>query len=94
MLDYLWGIYYFVLFAQIIVFSLAGGILFERAGSEKGKFLNLYLCVILLNLFARIGNLAISTLLDWHRAGVITVYFLDAVIFLLFLYGIIKNTSE
>lgn len=94
-LDYLWGVYYFVFFAQIIVFSFAGGILFEKSGSgEKGRFLNLYLVVIFLNLFARITNLLISTMLDWNRVGVIAVYFLDAIIFLLFLYGIIKNTRE
>jgi len=95
LLDFFWGVYHFAFIAQIIIFGFAGGIIFERSNSsEKGRFLNLYFLVISLNLFARITNLAISLIWHWNTIGVIIIYLLDAAVFFLFLYGVIKATKE
>lgn len=95
LLDFMWGCYSFLFFSQVIILSFSAGIIFEKSSSgEKGGFLKLYLLVIFLSLFARLTNLIISSMFAWNRIGVIGIYLLDAVIFLLFLYGVIQNTKK
>jgi hypothetical protein len=95
-LDALWGVYYFMFFSQIIIFSFAGGIAFEKYGLNERRegFLKLYLMVIFLNLLTWILNLIIASFFGWNQVGVIGVYALDIIIFLMFLYGIIKVTRK
>lgn len=95
-LDFFWGGYDIMFFSQIIVFSFAGGIAFDKYGenTEKGGFLKLYLSVILLMLVARIIHFFVSSFFAWNIFGLIIVYMLEIFTFLLFLYGIIKVTRE
>ena len=95
-LDFFWLGYDIMFFSQIIVFSFAGGIAFEKYGAnlEGTGFLKLYLSVILLMLLTRIIHFFVSSAFEWNTLGIITVYSLEIFTFLLFLYGIIKVTQE
>jgi len=95
-LDFFWLGYDIMFFSQIIVFSFAGGIAFEKYGANigGGGFLRLYLSVILLMLLTRIIHFFVSSFFEWNTFGIITVYSLEIFTFLLFLYGIIKVTRE
>jgi hypothetical protein len=95
-LDYLWVTYFFMFASQIILFvyaSIISGINY-KLGNKKHKFLRLYFIVILLNLIAWISNFAIAIIFNWNRIGVINVYFLNLIIFLLFLYGVVSVTKK
>ena len=95
-LDFILGNYSMMFFSQIIIFSFAGGVAFEKYGQvqKKSGFLGLYLWIILLIMITRILNFIVSYFLVWNKYGVIGIYLLDAIIFLLFLYGIIKVTRR
>jgi len=107
MLDIIWTTSYFMFLSQVIVFSFAAGICFEKYEESKkegkaSKFLNLYLMVIVLNFLLWMTNFVVSTSFDfviasgfdWRRAGVIISYGLQIIIFSLFLYSILKSTKK
>jgi len=94
-LDRLWGTYLFMFISQIILFSYAAIISYVKSKDKKvGSFLRLYLTVILLNLIAWIINFVVATFFNWHRGGVVGIYLLNIIIFLLFLYGVISVTRK
>jgi len=94
-LDYLWMTYFFMFLLQIILFLSASIIIFAnyQKRGEKG-FLRLYLIVIFLNLLAWIANFLVATFFEWHRGGLIGIYVLNILIFILFLYGVMGVTKK
>jgi hypothetical protein len=95
LLDYVWATYAFIFSVQIILFIFATAISYSNYQKSKDRaFLKLYFIVILLNLIAWVANFLVATLFEWHTGGVIGIYILNLVIFLLFLYGVMKVTDK
>lgn len=94
-LDYLWKTYYFMFASQIIMFGYAVGIsyLVYTKGRGRQNFLKLYLVVMILNLVAWLSNFAVAIFFNWNQGGVISVYILNLIIFLLLLYSVVKVTK-
>lgn len=94
-LDLLWDTYFCMFLFQIFLFFYASGICYDNYEKSANKgFLKLYFIVIILNLFAWIANFLVATFFDWNRAGVISVYVLNIVIFILFLIGVVQATKK
>jgi hypothetical protein len=94
-LDYLWETYSFMFLLQIILFAYASLLSYSNyIRSKKGRFLKLYLVVIILNLIAWVANFLVAEFFEWNQGGVIGIYILNVLIFLLFLYGVIKTTKK
>ena len=93
--DYLWATYNFTFFSQIILFALASMISFKNY-KERGKehgFLKLYFAVMILSFFAWAFNFIFSHFFDRLR-WLANVYALNIIVFLIFLYGVIKITKK
>lgn len=95
LLDYLWRTYCFMFSLQIVLFGYASIISYMNYGEGKEhRFLKLYFVVMILNLVAWIANFIVASFLNWHKGGLIAVYLLNIIIFLLFLYGVVKVTRK
>ncbi len=95
LLDYIWATYNFMFSIQIILFVFATAISYSNYQKSRNKvFLKLYFLVILLNLIAWITNFLVATLFEWHIGGVIGIYIINMVIFILFLYGVMNVTKK
>tara|TARA_Y100000310_G_scaffold327801_1_gene394721 strand:- start:568 stop:1176 length:609 start_codon:yes stop_codon:yes gene_type:complete len=95
LLDYFWASHNFMIFSQIILFSFASIISFNNY-KEKGKehkFLKLYFLVMILSFFAWSFNFIFSYFFDRLR-WLANVYILNIIVFLIFLYGVIKVTQK
>ena len=91
-LDYLWGGYYFMFLSQIFIFvsaTIISYINYARNGKKRG-FLKFYFVAMVLALIAWILNAITAFIFNWERSALVFVYFLNIIIFLLFLYGIIR----
>jgi len=95
-LDYLWNVYYFMFFSQIILFGIATIISYKnyRQKGAEYNFLKLYFIVMVLNFFAWIFNLVFGTFFGWRLRWLANVYALNIIVFLIFLYGVIKLTKK
>jgi len=94
-LDYLWKTYFFMFLLQIVLFIFASSIsLFKYKKSKEKGFLRLYMVVIFLNLLAWIANFLVATFFEWHKGGVIGIYVLNIIIFILLLYGVMSATKK
>jgi hypothetical protein len=95
-LDYLWGSYYFLFISQVIVFVCATAmsyINYSRNGKKRG-FLKFYLLAMILALVAWIVNAVTAAFFNWERTALIYVYTLNIIIFIVFLYGILRITRK
>lgn len=96
LLDYIWDVYYFMFFSQILVFVFATIISFlnyQRNG-YKHKFLKFYFLAMLMILAAWVLNALAALYFNWNQNVIITVYALNLIIFLLFLWGVIRVTKK
>ena len=95
-LDYLWGIYYFMFFSQIILFGLASIISCRnyKKNGKKHKFLKLYFIIMILSFFAWVFNFIFGSFFNWRLRWLANVYALNIIVFLVFLYGVIKLTKK
>lgn len=95
-LDFLWGTYCFMFISQIILFSYASIISYinYKKSGKQHSFLKLYFIVMILNLIAWMSNFIVGTFLNWSQKGIMNIYLLNIIIFLLFLYGVIKATKK
>lgn len=94
-LDCLWGNYYFMFFSQILLFAIASivsGAGYSKAEKRQG-FFKLYFIIILLNFAAWVFNFAVAAIFNWSQIGVINIYILNLIIFMLFLYIVQKATK-
>ena len=95
-LDYLWGGYYFMFGSQIILFFFASIISYNNYKKKKKerKFLKLYFVIMLLNFIAWSLNFIFSLLLDSRLRWVANIYVINVVVFLIFLYGVMRLTKK
>jgi len=91
-LDFIWQIYYFMFFSQIIVFIVASIISYDNFNKNKNKnnFLKFYFISMILSLMAWILNFIACYFFNWRLRWVGGVYILNVIVFVLFLYGVIK----
>ena len=96
LIDNLWGMYYFMFFSQILLFTFASVISFRNYKNDgrKHKFLKFYFMAMLLSLLAWILNALAALYLNWNQGLVMNIYALNIIFFLLFLYGIVKVTKR
>lgn len=95
-LDYLWATYYFMFFSQIILFGLASIISCINYKKDRGKhkFLKLYFIIMVLSFFVWLFNFVFGTFFNWRLRWLANVYALNIIVFLIFLYGVIKLTKK
>tara|TARA_Y100000034_G_scaffold34251_1_gene41975 strand:- start:784 stop:1461 length:678 start_codon:yes stop_codon:yes gene_type:complete len=95
-LDYIWQTYYFMFFSQIIIFVSAVIISYinYKKNGKQHKFLKLYFIAMILSLITWILNFLAALFLDWNKGVLTNIYLINIVIFLLFLYGVIKVTGR
>ena len=82
--------------SQIIVFGLATIISYNnlRKSERSTIFIKLYPIVLFLNMILWAFNLIIAIWLDWDFASIVNLHILNGIIFLLFLYGVLKVTRK
>ena len=95
MLDVIWQTYVYLLVSQMLIFLIAFIIASSKLKKSKGQaaFLKVYLFVIFLNIVMWILNFVVASFLDWNKIGVIGFHLLNILVFLLFLYAVLKATS-
>ncbi len=95
-LDYLWGGYTFMFLSQIILFFFASIISYNnyKKGKKEHKFLKLYFIVMVLNLIVWVLNFVFSSFLDWRLRWVANIYIINVLVFLIFLYGVVRLTKR
>ncbi len=94
-LDYLWGGYNFMFLSQIILFTFASIISYENYKNSKTKsFLKLYFVVMVLSFVAWTLNFIFAYFLGGRLRWLTNVYALNVIVFLVFLYGVIKVTKK
>ena len=92
--DYIWSTYSFMFLSQLIIFIFATSISFSNyRNNSKGKFLKFYFVAMLLSLIAWILN-SLAAIFSWNQLLVLNTYILNTIIFILFLFGVIKFTSK
>jgi len=96
LLDYLWLWYNFMFFSQIILFGFASVISYRnyKKGGKEHKFLKLYFVVMVLNFIAWALNFIFADFFGWRLRWFANVYALNVIVFLIFLYGVIKVTRK
>jgi len=95
-LDSLWQTYNFMLFSQIFLFGFASIISFAnyKKNGEKHKFLKMYFIIMVLNFIAWTLNFIFASFLSWRLRWVANIYVINVLVFLIFLYGVIKLTKK
>lgn len=94
-MDFLWENYYSLFISQIFLFIILSSISYSnylKKGKNR-KFLKFYFVAMILSLIAWILNAITALLLLWDQTIVTTIYLLNSIIFLLFLYGVVKFTK-
>ena len=96
LMDNLWGTYILMFFSQIMLFTFASVISFNNyiKSGRKHKFLKFYFVAMVLSLVAWTLNALASLYFEWNQGIVLNVYIINIIIFLLFLYGVVKVTNK
>jgi len=96
LLDYFWQTYYFLFISQILIFLIVAAISCSKYLQDKIKhrFMKQYFFAMLVGLIAWILNALASLLFSLNPFVVIIIYLLNVIIFLIFLYGILKFTRR
>ena len=95
LLDYLWGGYNFMFFSQIILFFFASTISYKNYKEKKERrFLRLYFWVMFISFISWTANYIFANFLDGRLRFLANVYALNVIVFLVFLYGVIKITKR
>ena len=96
MLDSLWDTYLFMFLVQIILFLIASIISYRnyKMKGDKHRFLKFYFIAMLLSLTAWILNAILANYLSWNKGILLNVYLINIVVFVLFLYGVVKLTRK
>ena len=95
-LDYLWGTRFFMFSSQVILFAFASVISYNnyKRNGKQHKFLKFYFLAMVLSLLAWFSNAFAELYFKWNKGILIEVYILNIIIFLLFLYGVVKVTRK
>ncbi|GBE20485.1 MAG TPA: hypothetical protein ENG87_01615 [Candidatus Pacearchaeota archaeon] len=96
LLDYLWGTHGFMFVSQIILFAVISIVSYINYIKKGGRhrFLKFYLIAMLFSFAAWVMNFITAVYLNWNQALLINVYILNMLIFLLFLWGVVKVTKK
>ena len=89
-LDFLWGSFYLLFSSQIFLFFIMSLISIRNCCKKNKRFQKLYLIAMLSGLIAWIINGITSFFFLWNVPILILIYFLNIILFLLFLYGVLK----
>ncbi|MBU0894209.1 MAG: hypothetical protein KKF48_03670 [Nanoarchaeota archaeon] len=94
-LDSLWKMNYIMFVSQIIIFIFASVISYSNLIKSKNKhmFLKYYFTAMSLSLIAWILNALAALYFEWNNIILVNIYVLNMIVFLLFLYGVIKVTK-
>jgi len=94
-LDFLWETSYLMFISQIILFAYASiiGFINYKKNGRKHKFLKFYFMAMLLSFIAWILNALAALYFDWDKGIMMSIYGINIIFFLLFLYGVIKVTK-
>ena len=93
--DYLWLTYYGMFGSQIALFGFASIISFLNYQKNKSRpFLKFYFIAMILSFTAWLLNAGASLLLNWNQEILIAIYFLNIIIFLVFLFGVMRVTAR
>lgn len=92
--DSIWKTYSFMFFSQILLFFIAAIISYlnYKKNGKQHKFLKFYFVAMVLSLIAWMLNAVASLFLNWSQGILINVYVINIIIFLLFLFGVVKLT--
>lgn len=95
LLDVLWQTYSFMFFSQVVLFIYMAILSYlNYKDSKKQNFLKFYFIAMLLSLIAWLLNAFAALYLDWNKGILMIIYIINIIIFLLFLYGVVKVTSK
>lgn len=96
LLDHLWATYYFMFFSQVILFACAVAVSFinYKTGRSQHKFRKFYCIAMILSLAIWTLNLVAASFSNWHLGVLVNVYTLNAISFLLFLFGVVWVTKK
>ena len=96
LLDHVWQAYYFMFFSQIMVFIFASAISYVNymRNGKKHKFLKFYFISMILSLSAWVLNALAPLYFNWSQGVLISVYILNSILFLLFLWGVTNITKK
>jgi len=94
-LDLVWTGITFMLISQVILFALASIIsgINTSEGKGKYKFRKYYFIAMILNFIAWLSNALVVLFFHYNQNMIINIYLLNLVVFVLFLYGVIKVTE-
>ncbi|MBR9704189.1 hypothetical protein GOV12_02165 [Candidatus Pacearchaeota archaeon] len=95
-IDFIWQVHYFLFLSQMILFLVLSIMSYTNYRRDKGKnvFPKFYFVAMVFSLIAWILNGIAGFYFNWSRAVLIEVYVLNIIVFLLFLYGVIKITKK
>jgi hypothetical protein len=96
LLDFLWINYLFMFLTQVLIFVYVSFISYSnyRKDNYQHRFPKFYFVAMVIALFAWILNALAQIYFNWDQIIMINVYLLNALFFLLFLYGVIKVTKN
>ena len=96
LLDYFWNSFHFLFYSQAIIFLMAFAISFNNyySNGRNRKFLKFYTFAMLLAFIAWTLNAVIEKVFHWDPRVHILIYLLNIIVFLVFLFGIIKVTQR
>jgi len=96
LLDFFWDNLYLLFCSQILIFLFAFAISFNNYNNngKNAKFLKLYVLAMFLALIAWILNALAGWMFYLGYKSTIIIYLLNIIMFLLFLFGIIKVTKR
>lgn len=95
-LDYLWNTRSFMFFSQVILFAFAAIISYNnyKKNGKQHRFLKFYFVAMLLSFLAWLLNTIAALYLKWNQGILMSVYASNIIVFLLFLYGVVKVTRK
>ena len=94
LLDCFWGGLSFMFVSQVILFLIASIISYMNysKGKTQYKFRKFYFIAMLLNFLAWLSNMLVVFFFNYNQNVIINIYLLNLVVFILFLYGVVKVT--
>ncbi|MGD9276397.1 MAG: hypothetical protein PVJ67_04440 [Candidatus Pacearchaeota archaeon] len=95
-LDFLWATYSVMFVSQVALFFFASLISYNNYIKKGGKrrFLKFYFLAMVLSFLAWLGNTFAALYFNWDKNIIVGVYLSNIIIFLLFLYGVVKITRR
>jgi len=94
-LDYLFDTYYLLFYSQIVLFIFISLISYNNyIKKPNAKFLKFYFIAMIIGLMTWLLNAITGLYLFWNVSAIILIYSLNMIVFLLFLFGVIKITNS